>query len=182
MEPFIVKNFISNEDVIQLNKWTMSNYKNDFFKEANMRLRGTRLTTRYSDEYETTFSFPEIAYKVRQKIINYLGSKIEHFSYKQPIYKHGIVNGIGFNGDVVYSHKDPVWYPGTYTLHCNIISQKSLEGGVTWIEGVKYETEVNDLLVYKVSNLLHQVDEIKGNIPRILWVFGFSINERLIIK
>jgi len=168
MKPRVIKNFIDEYTIEQLNKWTMGNYTNEFFKDANMGIPGTRLTTRYSHNFE----FPHIAYKIKEKIISTLGIK-----FQEPDYKDGMVNGIGFEGGSIFEHIDPVWYPDTYTVHCNIISQKSTSGGITYIEGVPYETDPADLLIYPVSSLSHYVDEIKGSIPRILWVFGFSVND-----
>jgi len=167
MRPIILKNFIDKYTVEQLNKWTIDNYTKEFFRDANMGKPGTRLTTRYSHNFE----FPDIAYKVKDKIISTLGIK-----FLEPAYKDGIVSGIGFEGGSIFEHIDPTWHPNTYTMHCNIISQKSIDGGITYIERIPYETDPTDLLLYPVSTLSHYVDEIKGNIPRILWVFGFSVN------
>ena len=166
-QALIVKNFIDEYTVTQLNKWTLENYNNSFFKDANMGSPGTRLTTRYSQD----FLFPDIAYIIKEKISNLL-----QLDYRVPSYKDGIVNGIGFIGGSIREHKDPIWYPDTFTLHCNIISQKPISGGVTFINGTSFETQPGDLLLYPVSELYHSVDTIQGNIPRILWVFGYSID------
>lgn len=167
MKPILIKNFIDEYTIGQLNNWTMVNYTKEFFKDANMGKPGTRLTTRYSCNFE----FPDIAYKIKEKIINTLG-----INFQKPAYKDGIVNGIGFEGGSIREHIDPVWHPDTYTIHCNIISQKSTSGGITYIDSIPYETDPTDLLIYPVSFSRHKVDEIKGSIPRILWVFGFSVN------
>jgi hypothetical protein len=167
MKPIVLKNFIDEYTIEQLNNWTLSNYTKEFFKDANMGIPGTRLTTRYSRNFE----FPDIAYKIKEKIISNLGIK-----FFEPVYKDGIINGIGFEGGSIYEHIDPVWHPDTYTLHCNIISQKSMNGGIPYIDGIPYETDPTDLLIYPVSISNHYVDEIKGSTPRILWVFGFSID------
>lgn len=170
MKPKIIKNFASDQELQELNNWCINNHKNRLlFRDANMGEKNTRLTTRYSDNIK--FSFPEVATSVRQRIIDQLVIT----DYKTPPFHDGIVCGIGFEGGTIYEHLDPVWHDNTYTLHCNIISQKSLSGGTTIIDGTEYETEPNDLLCYPVSELKHSVTEIHGSVPRILWVFGFSV-------
>lgn len=170
IDPTIIKNFITEIERDELNKWCLDNYKNSkLFTDPNMGKKGTRLTTRFTPK--NSFTFPDVAHKVRSKIIEHLG--IENSLI--PPYKDGIACGIGFDSGDILEHKDPVWYPGTYTLHCNIISQKPTSGGITIINGIEYETNETDLLCYPVSELPHSVNEIQGNIERILWVFGFAV-------
>ena len=74
-----------------------------------------------------------------------------------------------------FEHIDPVYYPDTVTMHCNIITRKADSGGVTIIGGVEYDIEPGDLLCYPVSEIKHKVTLTKGNTNRILWVFGFCL-------
>jgi hypothetical protein len=168
--PTVVRNFITEAERNELNTWCLDNCKDPgLFRDANMGKKNTRLTTRYTQK--DTLIFPDIAYTIRKRIIEHL----EITNFLVPDFKDGIVCGIGYNSGDIYEHKDPVWYPGTYTLHCNVISQKPEAGGVTIIEGIEYETNETDLLCYPVSELPHSVNEIQGDTERILWVFGFSI-------
>jgi hypothetical protein len=170
INPIIIRNFITDEMKLELNNWCLENYKNTkIFKDADMGKKDTRLTTRYTTD--DTLIFPNVAYDIRNKIIKELNITKSFI----PNFKDGIVCGIGFDSGDIFPHKDPVWFPHTYTLHCNIISQKPKSGGITFIKGLEYETNENDLLCYPVSELPHSVNEIHGDIPRILWVFGFSI-------
>jgi hypothetical protein len=170
ISPTIIRNFISDEMRLELNNWCLENYKNTkIFKDANMGKKNTRLTTRYTND--ATLVFPNVAYDIRNKIIKELNIT----KFLTPKFKDGIVCGIGFDSGTIYEHTDPVWFPNTYTLHCNIISQKPKSGGITTICGVEYETNETDLLCYPVSELPHSVNAIEGDIERILWVFGFSI-------
>ncbi len=173
IKPQIVKNFISDQEIQELNDWTNNNYKKSFFSNVSMGIINTRLSTRFSKD--DAFDYPEVSYQIKKRILEYLKTHHSIIKIDQPGYKDGIVNGIGFNGGDIFSHKDPIWFPGSYTLHCNIITQKSLKGGVTYIDDVPYETNPSDLLMYPVSELEHRVDVIKGSVPRILWCFGFSI-------
>ena len=170
--PHIIKNFLEQKHIDELNDWTLCNYKNSFFKDTNMSKNCNRVTTRYSKEYE--FTYPEIVFKIRNNIIHALN--INNINYRVPSFPYGVVNGIGFDGSDIYDHIDPVWYDGTFTFHCNIITMKPECGGILKIGSNTYDPEIGDLVCYKVSEVTHSVSEMKGNTPRNLWVFGFSIN------
>lgn len=172
--PHIIKNFISNNTVKVLNEWAYETISSQphLFYDANMGLKGTRLTTRYNKNCDK-LSFPAQAFELRVKIARYLNIK----NYKDPNYCHGIVCGIGYNNGSIYEHTDPVYHEGTYTLHCNVITQAAESGGITIIDYIPYPTKPNDILVYPVSKVKHSVTTIEGNTPRILWVFGYCIDE-----
>ena len=166
---FVIKDFVK-EELQNLNSWCLNNYKKSFFKDANMGKPGTRMTTRFSSTSEG-LNFPSEAYKIKSKIIN----RLNLVNYKQPSFHDGIVCGIGFNGGSIYPHIDPVWHKNTYTFHCNLLSNKPLLGGETYINSQLFPVECGDLLCFDVSSQEHMVSEIYGDEPRILWVFGFSI-------
>jgi hypothetical protein len=136
-----------------------------------MGLKDTRFTTRYYKDCNK-LSFPVEALDLRVKIADFLNIK----NYNDPPYCNGIVCGIGYSGGDIYEHIDPAYYDGTYTLHCNAITQAAEDGGITVIDGVFYPTKPKDILVYPVSKVMHKVTAIKGYTPRILWVFGYCID------
>ena len=178
---FILRNFLFGDDVNALNQWTLDNRHQEYFEDACMDRNnpGTRFTTRFpNEEVAPNINYPEVAHKVRQRIINYF--HLENYK-SPPSYSHGIVNGIGYNGGKIEKHIDPTYYPNTKTIHFNAITQQAEEGGHTIIGGVEY-TDVNskDLLVYQVSEIHHEVTSTKGITPRILWVFGFCLDDNKI--
>lgn len=175
IQPHIIENFVPNDVIKALNDWVIEKIESDlsFFSDANMGLKGTRLTTRYYKDC-SKLVYPQQALELREKIAAHLNIT----DARIPKYCHGIACGVGFNDGDIFNHLDPVYYKDTYTLHCNVITQKADEGGITVIEGVPYPTKPNDVLVYPVSKVKHNVTKIKGNTPRILWVFGYCINER----
>ena len=168
----IVENFVNEKDLKELNNWTFNNHKSSFFTDANMGKPFTRLTTRYCGK-EKNFNYPKTAYKIKDKIVEYLNIKEKYLS--PPLGKDCIINGIGFKNGKIYPHKDPIWFPNTHTIHCNILSKKCIEGGNLIIEKKTYNLEEGDLIIYEVSELNHSVSLIKGNTPRIVWVFSFSV-------
>jgi 4-hydroxy-3-methylbut-2-enyl diphosphate reductase IspH len=115
-----------------------------------------------------------VAFNIQNKLMNMFNNEQKKV-HLCPGYCHGMVNGIGFENGSIYEHVDPIYIPNTVTIHCNIISQKSEGGGITYIDEIKYETDETDVLIYPVSKIKHSVDKIVGDVPRILWVFGFCM-------
>jgi hypothetical protein len=172
----VVKNFINLKDIFELNNWTLSNYHKEFFNISEMNDLKTRYTTRQCSnrKVDKLFNYPKISYKIQKRIID--NFELERFN-KANIGKDGIVTGIGFENDYIYEHVDPFWYPQTHTIHFNIITQKSQSGGITIIENNEYEVDNGDILIYNVSQHKHRVSKVIGKIPRILWVFGFCVDD-----
>ena len=178
---FVLRNFLFDSDIKELNQWTLNNCNRDFFEDAGMDPDnpGTRFTTRFPNESVAPhIDYPNAAKIVRQRIVNYF--HLEGYNHP-PSYSQGIVNGIGYSGGRIENHIDPTYYPDTKTVHFNAITQKADEGGHTIINGVEY-SDINstDLLIYQVSEVYHEVTSTKRNTPRILWVFGFCLDDKKI--
>ena len=178
---FVLRNFLFIDDVRELNQWTLENKHQKFFEDACMDRNnpGTRFTTRFPNESVAPhIDYPNAAQIVRQRIINYFHLE----GYKSPpSYSQGIVNGIGYNGGRIENHIDPTYYPNTKTVHFNAITQKADRGGHTIIGGVEYnDINSTDLLIYQVSEIHHEVTPTQGDTPRILWVFGFCLDDEKI--
>jgi len=177
----VLRNFLFEKDVNKLNKWTLDNCHREFFEDANMDPDnpGTRFTTRFPNESVAPhIDYPNAAQIVRQRIVNYF--HLEGYNHP-PSYSQGIVNGIGYNGGRIDNHIDPTYYPNTKTVHFNAITQQADRGGHTVIGGVKYnDINPTDLLIYQVSEVHHEVTPTYGNTSRILWVFGFCLDNKKI--
>jgi len=179
----IIHNFITDEERKSLNKWTLNNYKSSCFMNPRMNndTKQTRFTTRHAHYRENNFKdykvkYPEESYSIQKRLFKYF-----NLDYRSiipwPHFTDGIVTTIAFPPGSCFSHVDPIYYKDTYTLHCNIITQMPQKGGITTIENESYEVSENDVLMYITSHLNHEVNEIIGEKPRILWVFGFCLNK-----
>ena len=173
-EVFRIKNFISKESSKILSNWTLNNSDKFFFKNANMG--GNRKTTRYSTN--ENFSYPNEALKIRKKIINRFNLQENEKHAIYPPFKNGIVASFAENNDTCYSHKDPIWIENYETLHCNIVTQAPEQGGELVINGEKYIMKEKELFCYRVSKNNHEVLQIKSKKPRLMWIFGFCVNEQ----
>lgn len=178
----IVKNFASKEEIDVLNKWSLKNLKENphQYMSANMDYDdpGSRVTTRLENEIdhideEVFIEYPKVAYNIQDRI----RAKFNLWNQDHPpSFVDGIVNGIGIRDGYIFKHIDPIYIPGTHTVHCNIISQKPDSGGVTIIEGKEYDIDPGDLLCYAVSEVYHEVTTTRGSTNRIIWVFGFCVS------
>ena len=193
------KDFITEDQKDILNKWTLDNYQTDYFMDPRMDsngLKNTKLTTRFANPLvnynnppldpnthdhinfiassNPNFEYPSLVYEIQRSIILTFGLKDFGLS---PVGKDGIITEISFNGGTVHPHTDPVWFEGTHTVHCNLITQKPESGGVTYIQGEPWDVNETDLLTYIVSSAEHSVDKVVGDKHRILWVFSFMLSE-----
>ena len=179
----IVKNFITEDELKILNKWTSDHYKEPYFADPKMNSddHQTRFTTRHAhnrskDYWDYKIKYPKEVYNIQKKLFEFLKIDKEQI-IPSPSFNDGIVTTVAFSPGSCSEHVDPIYYNNTCTLHCNFITQNSENGGITYIEGVPYETDERDLIMYVASDLKHRVTAIEGKTPRILWVFGFSIFE-----
>lgn len=173
----VIKNFISNREKATLNNWALENYQERFFSDPNMDPfnKGTRLTTRRSPNSTADYiKFPKVSYDIKSRIQKKFNLQ---FAPHPNQFFNGIVCGVGFENGSIFEHTDPIYYTNTYTLHCNLISQKPLSGGITIINDKEYEIEERDLLCYIVSHQKHLVTPSIGKKERVLWCYGFSILE-----
>jgi len=168
-----INNFISKEDSKILSNWILNNCDKSFFKNANMG--GNRKTTRYSTD--ENFSYPKEALDIRKKIIDEFNLQENEKNNIYPPFKNGIVASFALNNDTCYEHVDPVWAENYDTLHCNIITQAPEQGGELVINKKKYIMKENELFCYQVSKSSHEVLQVKGEKPRLMWVFGFCVNK-----
>lgn len=166
-------NFISREEAREMSSWVLSNKENNFFTDANMG--GLRLTTRYSNH--DVFEYPSVALNIRKRIVETLYLREEESFNIKPPFKNGIVASCAFSGDTCYEHIDPVWHQGFNTLHCNVITQSPDKGGDLLLSGINEPMQELELCCYLVSKIPHSTTLIEGNKERIMWVFGFCIND-----
>ena len=174
MEVVRIENFISKKESKILSNWILNNSHQPFFKNANMG--GNRKTTRYSTN--ENFFYPEESLNIRKKIINKFNLQENEIHNIYPPFKNGIVASFAENNDTCYSHIDPIWKKNYETLHCNIVTQTPEEGGELIINKNKYIMKKNELFCYRVSKNNHEVLKIKSKKPRLMWIFGFCVNEK----
>ena len=178
----VVKNFITDNEIDELNQWTLSNYEQPYFAYPpgiNDDEFQTRFTTRHSyyrnKEYQDyKVQYPKEVYDIQKRLLNYLKIKDDTI-VPWPSFTDGICTTIAFHPGSCGKHTDPIYFENTYTLHCNFVTQNPKSGGTTYVEDTPYQFDKNDMIMYIASHLKHEVTKISGDTPRILWVYGFGI-------
>lgn len=166
-------NFISRGEAQEMSDWVLQNNHKTFFNDANMG--GARVTTRYSNK--EFFEYPDIVMNIRKRILDKFGLHKEESCHIVPPFKNGIVASCAFPGDTCYEHFDPVWHSGFNTMHCNVITQCPTKGGDLILNGVMEPMKERELCCYLVSKHSHSTTLIEGTKERIMWIFGFCIDD-----
>lgn len=168
-----IPNFVSCKDGQEMSKWILSNKEKSFFHDANMG--GLRVTTRYADH--DNFEYPDTVLNVRKNIVAMFELHEEELFNFYPPFKNGVVASCAFPGDTCYEHLDPVWHDGFHTLHCNVVTQAPEKGGDLLLGGVLEPMKELELCCYLVSKTPHSTTLVEGNKERLMWVFGFCIDD-----
>ena len=172
MKVLVFKNFLSVSECSQLNDWVNLGVQNKWLDEGLSRGKWgykERLTTRaYGDRFDYS---PEV-YAVQDKITKFLKLKDLATSVAGGG-KNGIVVSYTLNGGDTYEHIDPK-EDSLEVLRCNVLTNKPAEGGELFVDGEKIDQAAGDLHCYLSSTVRHYVTETKGNVPRILWMFGYQ--------
>lgn len=174
IQPQIVKDFITEDERQELVAWILEHRETEFFQYSNMGRVDTQWTTRYwgqQGEDMNLLKFPSVVYSIQARVRNLLN--LSDTNSKLPPFKDGIAAYYYTDQAGIKEHTDAIWYPGTYTVHANIIVQPADSGGITRIGTDYWPTGPADLLVYPVSHVSHRVNRCVGSTPRLLWTWAF---------
>lgn len=166
----ITPNFITPDECALLNAWVYTGVANKWLDNgvsANLKLINKRLTSRL---YGHRFNYPKEVIDLSTKIRHFTG--VDNYSIIEGHGKDGVVVSYTKPGGDVYKHKDPKNLMGYSALRCNIMTQAADDGGELFVDGNKINIKSGDLHCYLASDFEHYVTEVKGNVPRILWMFG----------
>jgi hypothetical protein len=168
----ITPNFITQEECALLNAWVYEGVSKKWLDkgfDSSVHFTDKRLTSR---PYGHRFTYPKEVIDLSNKIKRFVG--ISNYPIIQGHGKDGIVVSYTKPGGSVHAHVDPKipetgWYSA---LRCNIMTQAAEENGDLFVDGIKINIKAGDLHCYLASDFEHYVTEVKGNTPRILWMFG----------
>ncbi len=167
MTPFYPKFSLSSGEIRELLSWILNAENSGLFADAMMG--GKRTTTRIKKC--GSFAFPDAAIQLRQRIAKVLGFP----EFPAPEFNQGMVASYAFPGDTCFSHTDPRWHDGLWTVHCNVILSAPEKGGDLLVNGKHYGMPLGQPICYPVSELAHETLEVLGVKPRVMWVFGYCV-------
>lgn len=170
------KDFISEEERIEIKEWFDTCLdKGLYFKEGLSRGKwgySYRLTTRQT----SVVTFPKVVYNIFDRILKL-------FNFTESCVKEPTLQGEGIiavatlrDGDT-YAHKDPTPFDDKSVIRFNIIIQEAEEGGELWVKPdttskVLWTLQERELHAYNVSDYVHAVSKVKGNVPRYILLFS----------
>ena len=164
------KNFLAPEECSVLNTWVDEGVEKKWLDcgiSGGYLQYNRRVTSRlYGDRFE----YPQIVLDISNRIREYCG--VSTYGLIEGHGRDGVVVSCTFDGGDVYLHRDPKSEAGLSALRCNVMTRKADAGGVLYLEGQPVDIEVGELHCYLASNFSHQVAEVKGETPRVLWMFG----------
>jgi hypothetical protein len=172
-----VQNLITQDEKNILVDWILQNKDTEMFRKAEHP--GTvRKTTRYS---LAQISYPDIAFKIRDRVINMFNINKYSELTKEHGYPHGMIATYGFGTDECETHVDYIWHPKHTTWHCVLLLTTPENGGDLVIEEVPCNIQECEGIYFPVSKMFHSSTRLQGDQNRLLWIFGFSIPEQKLI-
>ena len=173
MYVLIFKNFLDIDVCNQLNEWVNLGVEKKWLdkgteKNSNWGCNNRFTTRNYADRFE----YPAIVYDVFDRITK----KLDVADLTKSVVgggKNGVVVSYTVNGGDTYAHIDPK-EGDLDVLRCNVITRKPTDGGFLFVGGKQIDLDIGDLHCYLPSTIEHYVTETKGNVPRILWMFGYQ--------
>jgi hypothetical protein len=164
----ITPNFITPEECALLNDWVYEGVDKGWLDNGVCKGKVTnkRLTSRF---YGDRFEYPKEVIELSNRVRSFVG--VSNYPIINEHGKNGIVVSCTKPGGDVYTHKDPK-ERGMSALRCNVMTQNAEDGAELFVGGNKVDIKAGDLHCYLASDFEHYVTEVKGNTPRILWMFG----------
>lgn len=147
----------------------------DWFKTTNSLKEGLsrgqwnykyRKTTRQ----QQCVDFPDVAYKVKDRIKNHFG-----FGGLMQEIDQGMIAVVTHPEGDTYWHCDP---PSRYghPVTCNILIQAADSGGVLCLDEEEIALKERELHCYLPSKYWHGVTKVEGNKDRYMWIYRFIDN------
>jgi len=168
----VINNFVSQEEAVALNTFTLNAIKGNKFSSGRASFNGNKhLVSRFNKELE----FPEIALQIKNRVQKLLGLPEE--TTNTVWNKSGIVVNCSFDGAEIAPHRD-VKQGDKSLLRCNILSSAAEKGGVLTVENEEFKLDALSMYLCLVSECTHSVSKIEGSSPRILWQFGFNVDKK----
>jgi hypothetical protein len=170
----IIRSLVTKKECDELNQWADIAVKNNWLG-AGIQEKGVpypkelRVTSRF---YGHRFEHPHLALDIFSRIRKALD--LPNAPLVTGHGRDGIVVNYTMNGGTVYEHTDGKT-GSLATLRCNLLSRKSKEGGELFINNIEHPMEECAIHCYLVSENPHRVEEVRGDIPRVLWMFGFAV-------
>ena len=168
----IEKNFVSAEEIEQLNAFTLNSISQGLFEDGraskHLNADGVHMVSRFNKNLE----FPQVAFDVCKRIMNKYGLQ------DKDIFKNfnnsGFVVNCTFKNGQLWNHTDGSNSPYAL-LRCNIVTSQPSKGGIFHVEDKPLDISDGDMYACLVSEHKHKATINEDDKPRIVWQFGFNV-------
>lgn len=167
----VLEDIITEDERLELKEFVLSNLDqfHDGLHQSSLRIK-TRVSNRLSGD---KIKYPPLVYTIQKRIQETLPNhEIEQFHGKD-----GLVVSVTYDSGDVYAHIDPRSSPTLHTLRCNILVNSPESGGEIYVGGKEFELKERSMMKYLVTKHHHFVKKVIGKEPRILFMYGFLIEE-----
>lgn len=170
----IIKQFVTDEEARLLNDFVLDCVKKGLFENGraskHLNADGTHMVSRFNKELK----YPEVAYVLKQRIMNFFGLKEEDtFSMFN---QSGLAVNCTFKDGQLWEHLDARQNDKSL-LRCTVVTSQPTIGGIFHVEKKPVILEDNDLYACLVSEHQHFCTKNEDDKPRIVWQFGFNVNK-----
>jgi hypothetical protein len=117
---------------------------------------------------------PAVAYDIQTRI----RERFPMLADTLPRFYHGIVVGVLLPGGEFATHIDEIFRDneGRVCVGVNALIQSPEGGGVLHIDGVDHPQEAGDAVAFMLSEQMHGVSLVTGNIKRVVWSWRFMVD------
>jgi hypothetical protein len=117
--------------------------------------------------------FPEVAYQVQGRI----RERLPMLGASLPRFLDGMTVGVLLPGGEFAPHVDNHFrQDGLACVGVNALIAAPESGGVVSVDGVEQPQQEGDALVYLLSEQIHGVSQVAGNVRRVVWSWRFMVD------
>jgi hypothetical protein len=172
MSVILLSNFVSESERASLLAWCDTN--EECLGNARTADGESYLLRKISNSNAVVEAggFPEVAYQVHGRIrerFPMLGGSLQRFL-------DGMTVGVLLPGGEFPEHVDHHFrQDGLVCVGVNALLSAPASGGVVSVDGVEREQQEGDALVYLLSEQIHGVSQVVGNVKRVVWSWRFMV-------
>lgn len=117
--------------------------------------------------------FPGVAYQVQSRI----KGRFPMLGGALPRFLDGMTVGVLLPGGEFAEHVDHHFrQDGLVCVGVNTLLSAPASGGVVSVDGVEREQREGDALAYLLSEQIHGVSQVNGNVRRVVWSWRFMVD------
>lgn len=177
MQVKVFKNYLTEKECDELNKFTFNSLENNTFSEGIQSKEVNPTNAQMVSRFNRSIVFPDLSKNIMKKIQDKFNLSDNNIC--KEFHSSGIIVNVTFKGAGVVEHRDGIYKENTFALRCNIVTNTATEGGILCVNRKPVFLEKGDLYILNASDCAHFVTRNVSDSPRILWQFTFDAPNEL---